>query len=104
MVASKGELLLKGHKTEQDIYVVEELSKWLLGLPAIKTFNLKKQVQTLKEDFKCLYPTVFFWQTFFCFYNKNNPQGVLLSILVIVSRVERFQLSATLLLVKQLGD
>lgn len=47
--------------TEQDIYVVNNLTKPLLGLPAIRALTLVKRVHTVQvgEDIIKCYPTVF---------------------------------------------
>lgn len=57
-----GELSIENRTTKKDIYVVEELSKPLLGLPAIKALRLIKRVhsvQAQQRDLKAQYPTVF---------------------------------------------
>lgn len=58
----RGKLTIKKKKTEQVIYVVGELSKPLLGLPAIEALILiwhLNTVQAQQEDVKAQYPTVF---------------------------------------------
>ncbi|KAL7881030.1 hypothetical protein SRHO_G00032840 [Serrasalmus rhombeus] len=58
----KGSLTLRGKTTRQDVYVVNELSKPLLGLPAIMALNLVQRVHAVEaqqKDFKALFPTVF---------------------------------------------
>lgn len=58
----KGILTLNQKTTVQDVNVVNELYKLLLGLPAIKALELIKHVNAINaqsEDFKAQYPTVF---------------------------------------------
>ncbi|XP_061906727.1 uncharacterized protein K02A2.6-like isoform X2 [Entelurus aequoreus] len=58
----KGGLTAKGKTTRQDVYVVNGLSKPLIGLPAIKALDLVRRVDTVEtqqKDFKALFPTVF---------------------------------------------
>ncbi|KAK0140295.1 hypothetical protein N1851_022770 [Merluccius polli] len=57
----KGKLTIKERATEQLVYAVGDLSKPLLGLPAIEALKLISRLHTVegkKEDVKTQYPTV----------------------------------------------
>ncbi len=58
----KGKLTIKKRSTEQLVYAVGDLSKPLLGLPAIDALRLIRCLHTVEaqqKDVKFQYPTVF---------------------------------------------
>lgn len=58
----KGQLSIENRETEQDIYVIDKLSKPLLGLPAIEALTLIQRLHTVKaeqDDIIAQYPKVF---------------------------------------------
>ena len=58
----EGYLTSKEKATKQQVYIVDELTKRLFGLPAIMALKLVKRVHTVEvqqEDFKAQFPPVF---------------------------------------------
>ena len=58
---SKGAFTHKGRQSQQQVYVVKDLKRNLLGLPAITTLNLAARIDvtTTKRDFPKEFPKVF---------------------------------------------